>query len=165
MIKKTSTIIFSLLVSIVPASAFALSFSAGINVGSNSSQNNLSSLIDTIIGYANQILVLMMGIAVVMFVYYIIKYFIKADANRVDGGKYVLYSVVGFFVILSFWGIVNILQNTFGLQNDANSPAGWQSFTNIFPGGSSGGSTIQNQGPAGCPPGEYPVGMGECAPM
>ena len=99
---------------------------------------NLGTLIDQIISYANRILVLMMGIAVVMFVFYIIKYYIKADADRTEGSKYVMYSLIGFFIILSFWGLVNILQNTFGLQNDTNRPSGWNSFTNIFPGGGSG---------------------------
>ncbi len=101
---------------------------------------NLSSLIDQIISYANRILVLMMGAAVVMFVFYIIKYFIKPDAERKEGAKYVMFSLIGFFVILSFWGLVNILQGTFGLQNESNRPAGWSSFTNIFPGGGSSSS-------------------------
>ena len=101
-------------------------------------KSNLSDIIIKITGYANVILVLMMAVAVVMFVFYVIKYFIIADANRVDGGKYVMYSLIGFFVILSFWGLVNILLNTFGLKNDSNRPSGWTSFTNIFPGGNSG---------------------------
>ena len=36
---------------------------------------------------------------------------------------YVLWSVVGFFVILSFWGMVNILTNTFKL--DSSQPSGF----------------------------------------
>lgn len=103
---------------------------------------NLATLIAKIIGYANQILVLLMGAAVVMFVFYIIKYYIKADADRSAGGQYVMWSLIGFFVILSFWGLVNILQNTFGLQNDTNRPTGWNSFTNIFPGGGSTSGTV-----------------------
>jgi hypothetical protein len=107
-------------------------------VASAQTRSNLSDIIIKITGYANVILVLMMAVAVVMFVFYVIKYFVKADANRAEGGTYVMYSLIGFFVILSFWGLVNILLNTFGLQNDSNRPSGWTSFTNIFPGGSSG---------------------------
>ena len=98
----------------------------------------LGTLITKIINYANLILGLMMGIAVVMFVFYIIKYFIKADADRTQAGQYVMWSLIGFFIILSMWGLVNIIQNTFGLQNENNKPASWTSFTNIFPGGSGG---------------------------
>jgi hypothetical protein len=107
---------------------------------------NLASIIDIIISYANRILVLMMGIAVVMFVFYVIKYFIKADADRTQAGSYVMWSLIGFFVILSMWGLVNILQNTFGLQNDTNRPSGWNSFTNIFPGGGTSNTTVTGFG-------------------
>lgn len=88
--------------------------------------------------YLNQFLLLLMAVAVVMFVWYIIKYFIKADADRKEGGTYVMYSLIGFFVILSFWGLVNILQNSFGLQNEVHKPRSWNSFQNLFPSGTSG---------------------------
>ncbi len=108
----------------------------------------LASLIDLIIYYLNTFLVLMMGVAVVVFVYYVIKYFILPNSDRSEAGSYVLYSVIGFFVILSFWGIVNVLQNTFGLKNDRNRPASWASFSNLFPGSrnSSSGPTFDSSG-------------------
>jgi len=95
----------------------------------------LRTLIITITGYMNDLLFLMMGLAIVMFTWYVIQYFIKPDAERTEGAKYVMYALIGFFVLLSFWGIVNILQNTFGLKNEDNRPSSWQSFTNLFPGG------------------------------
>jgi lysylphosphatidylglycerol synthetase-like protein (DUF2156 family) len=101
----------------------------------------LSDIIDLLIYYLNITLVLFMGVAVVVFVYHVVKYFILPNENRSEAASYVLYSVVGFFVILSFWGIVNVLQNTFGLQNENNRPASWASFSNLFPSGNSGGST------------------------
>lgn len=107
-----------------------ISFAAG---------KTLADIIDLIIYYLNIILVLFMGVAVVIFVYYVIKYFILPNADRSEAGSYVLYSVIGFFVILSFWGLVNVLQNTFGLQNENNKPSSWASFSNLFPGGSTGG--------------------------
>lgn len=94
---------------------------------------NLSDIIYLIIGYLGQILFLLMGVAVLMFVWYIIKYFIKPDADRKEAGNYILYSVIGFFVILSLWGIVNILNNTFGLGNSVNQPQSWSGFQNLFP--------------------------------
>lgn len=93
----------------------------------------LCSLINTVIGYANQVLELMMGVAIIMFVYYVIHYYIKIDSDRTEGNKYVMYSLIGFFVILSFWGLVNILQNTFGLKNTTYQKGGWDSFMQIFP--------------------------------
>lgn len=101
----------------------------------------LADIINLVISYLNTFLVLMMGVAVVIFVYYVIKYFVLPNADRSEAGYYVMYSVVGFFIILSFWGIVNILQNTFGLQNEKNRPSSWTSFSNLFPGGGSRSAT------------------------
>lgn len=109
----------------------------------------LSDIITIIIGYLNQILFLMIGVAVVFFVYNIIKYYIMADADRAAAGKYVMFSLIGFFVILSFWGLVNILQNTFGLKNETNQPSTWTSFKGIFPGSSSSGSNTTSGAASG----------------
>lgn len=98
-----------------------------------SGQQTLTTVIALIVYYMNEALFLLMVLAVVMFVVYIIKYFIKADADRKQAGLYVMYSVIGFFVILSLWGIVNILGNSFGLGNQSNMYQSWSQFTNIFP--------------------------------
>lgn len=50
-----------------------------------------------------------------------------------------MWSIIGFFVILSFWGIVNIVTNTFKL--DSNAPSG---FFGSFQSSSSGGSIFNN---------------------
>lgn len=93
----------------------------------------LCSLIVRIVGYLNQILFLLIGLSVVTFVYYVFKYFIKQNENHDEAGKYVMYSVIGFFVILSMWGLVNILQNTFGIGNVGYSQNSWSDITNLFP--------------------------------
>jgi len=138
--KKT---LFILAILVAPFVAFAQTTSSQCTSGTLT----LCTLINKIIGYLNQILFVLIGIAVVVFVYYIFKYFIKPNENRDEAGKYVMYSVIGFFVILSMWGLVNILQNTFGLNNTAMSMS---QISNLFPGdsGSSGnqGTNIFNQG-------------------
>lgn len=120
----------TLLKIVVTISAFipSVTFAAGKDLG---------DIIAIIISYLNQILFLMIGLAVVFFVYNIIKYYIMADADKTLAGKYVMFSLIGFFVILSLWGLVNILQNTFGLKNETNQPASWTSFKGLFPGGGS----------------------------
>ena len=98
-----------------------------------SNNNTLCTLIQRTIGYLNQILVLLIGLAVVVFVYYVFKYFIQPNENRKEAGSYVLYSVIGFFVILSLWGLVNIVQNTFGVGNQGFGTRSWNDISNIFP--------------------------------
>ncbi len=118
--RKPYAYLAAVAMAIAPAIAFA-------------SSKTLSDLVITVTGYLNQALVLMMSLAVVIFVWQIIQYYIKPDAERAEAGKYVMYSVIGFFIILSFWGIVNVLQNTFGLDNESNQPSSWASFTSLFP--------------------------------
>lgn len=116
---------------LAPLSALAIAFLPLL--AHAQTKKKLDDLIYTVIDYGNMIITLMMGVAVIMFIYYVIKYFIKADSEREKAAPYVMWSLIGFFVILSMWGLVNILQDTFGLRNEDNRPAVWQSFTNIFP--------------------------------
>jgi hypothetical protein len=91
----------------------------------------LRSLIVVLVGYLELFTYLLMAVALLAFIYYVVKYFILSTDNRSEAGLYVMWSVIGFFVILSVWGMVNILQNTFNL--DSNAPS-WQNIQNLFPG-------------------------------
>lgn len=89
---------------------------------------DLINLITTYLGY---IMGLFMVFAVVVFVYYVIKYFIMPNEDRKEAGNYVMYSIIGFFVIASFWGLVNIVKNTFALDNSGGQS--WSQLNSIFP--------------------------------
>lgn len=117
--KKNVSIIFSLL-AFVPSLTFA------------ATNMKLSDLVGKIAQYFNQALYLLMGFAVVAFVYYVIKYFIQPEkVNKAEAAQYVLWSIVGFFIILSLWGLVNILISTFDLGT--GSPSTWTGLNNLFP--------------------------------
>ncbi|MES2314891.1 MAG: hypothetical protein V4524_03090 [Patescibacteria group bacterium] len=144
--KKTLISLFAFVLLVSPIATYATS-PVTFNIGGNASYGNYASsgsqctsnamtlctLINRVIGYLNQILFLLIGLSVVVFVYYIFNYFIKPDADKKEAGSYVMYSVIGFFVILSMWGLVNILQNTFGLGNTGYGPGSWTEISNIFP--------------------------------
>lgn len=135
MSKKILTVTSIIATILAPLIASANFFSNPIPTntsGSGSSGHDLHYIIGIIISYLNEALFLFMGVAVVMFVFYVIKYYMRPDADRTEAAKYVMWSVIGFFVILSFWGIVNILQNTFNLQNN-NYTTVQQSFKGLFP--------------------------------
>ncbi len=143
--KKKSIAISSLALALSPVFVFAQTY-----YYSQCSTNTLTlcTIIDRIVGYLNQVLVLLIGLSVVTFVYYVFKYFVRPNENRAEAGKYVMYSLIGFFVMLSLWGLVNILQNTFGLGNATNAPQSWTDFTHIFPsaGGASSLDSTQSSG-------------------
>jgi hypothetical protein len=93
---------------------------------------NLNGVISLIASYLNSALALLMGVATIMFVFYVIRYFIQPNVvERAEASKYIMWSLIGFFIILSFWGIVNILISTFDFGQ--NSPSSWSNFSNIFP--------------------------------
>jgi hypothetical protein len=89
-----------------------------------SAGKDLNYLIAKIIGYMNSAIYLILSLAVLMFVWNVYKYFISGSDDvsaKKEAGLYVMWSVIGFFVILSFWGLVNILRNTLNL--DSNLPS------------------------------------------
>ena len=112
----------------LPAAAFAQAL--GASVPPTSGTKDLKYVIGIIVYYLNLILELIMGVAVVMFVFYVVRYFIQANDKRAEAATYVLWSLIGFFVIFSMWGLVNVLTNTFSLQQN---PSNWSTYFQIFP--------------------------------
>ena len=108
---------------LIPASAFATT-------------NNLCDLARAAVGYFNMGVVVILGLAVVVFVYNVFRYFFMDRENNTERGMYLLWSIIGFAVILCFWGIVNLVSNTFNLNTSA--PSG---FGSLFGGSTIGGSS------------------------
>jgi hypothetical protein len=107
-------------------------------------QKNLAYLVAIAVQYLGYAVYLIMGLAIVMFVWNVYKYFIAGGDNaekKGEAGMYVMWSVIGFFVILSFWGLVNILTNTIRLDNYAPANGIFGSFRST-----SGGTTVTTGG-------------------
>lgn len=85
---------------------------------------DLNSIVIFIKNLLNTILPLIIAVAVVYFVYGVFKYVMSGDdaAKEVARDK-IVYGIVGLFIMISVWGLVNILVNTFGLQNTAPTNA------------------------------------------
>lgn len=71
---------------------------------------------DTIVWAVNFVLVpILMAIAFIVFLWGVYKYFIQGasdEKSRTDGRQFVLWGVLGFVVITSVWGVVNIVKDT-----------------------------------------------------
>lgn len=65
------------------------------------------------------IIPLLVALAIMVFIYGVITYVISADdeEKRKTGRQYMMYGIIGIFVMVSVWGLVNILSNTFGVAN------------------------------------------------
>jgi hypothetical protein len=125
---QTKLIILSLL-------APSLSFAQG---------KTLADLARMTAEYLNIALSLIIGLAILFFVWNVFLYFFT-EKDKTEAGKYVLFSVIGFFVILSFWGIVNIFINT--LQLDSARPNSLPPGFNFFSNGT-GGNVPANTAPS-----------------
>lgn len=65
---------------------------------------------------------LVFAIAFIVFIWGIFQYFIAGghDEEAKEKGKsLMLYGLIGFFLMVSVWGLVNILVGTFNLLNNA----------------------------------------------
>ena len=122
MINKYNKYTIALIASLLPVVTFADDSVNG---------TDLTSLAGKIVTILNLVLVLMIGFSIVSFTWYVIKYYVMPNENRTEGNTYIMWSLIGFFVIFSLFGLVNILVNSFGLGD--SSMGSWATFTSIFP--------------------------------
>jgi len=112
MIKKLTSIISAGALFVLPVVASAGTFSA--------SNNQFGNFLGQIILFINNIIIpFILGIGFLFFVWGMFLYFIKgaADEDAQEKGKSVLiYTIAGFVLIFIFWGIVGMLAESTGLQ-------------------------------------------------
>jgi len=84
--------------------------------------NNLKDIID----YATCLLTksivpLLFVLALAFFIYGVIHYFLNPDnvKARDDAKKYIIWALIGMFVLFSIAGLVEILRSTFGVSGSA----------------------------------------------
>ena len=94
---------------VLPAVAFAQTL-----VGTT----NATSLFTNIKSILNAVIPIIIALAVVYILWGIVQAYIKGDEeSRKAGHLKILYGIIGLFIMLSIWGLVNILVNTAGLSN------------------------------------------------
>ncbi len=67
----------------------------------------------------NIVIPILITLAVIYFIWGVIQYTISQDeeAKKNARGK-IIMGLVGLFVIVAFWGIINVLSRTIGVSND-----------------------------------------------
>jgi len=84
---------------------------------------NVQDLGTTIIDIINTVLVpLIFALAFIVFLWGVFQYFIAgaSDEEKREAGKsLMIYGLIGFFVMVSVWGLVNLLVGTFNLDSAA----------------------------------------------
>jgi hypothetical protein len=115
-----------------------MNISFGISFGSGCT-SFICSMGNEILYFINGILVpVLFAVAFIVFIYGVFKAYILSGGDEGEvkkGHQLVLWGIVGFAIMLSLWGLVNVVANTFGLQG-YSAPN--------FPTANPGSSTIFN---------------------
>ncbi len=78
------------------------------------------TLLGNILGFTNGVLIpFILGIGFLVFVWGMFQFFIAGGANeekKEKGKSLMVWAVVGFVLIIVFWGIINLLTSSTGLD-------------------------------------------------
>lgn len=104
------------------ALALPIAASAQAGVGDTSACSSLTTggvagIVSCIIGFFNSAIYLIMAFAVLYIVWGAFK--LMKEEGREEGKNIVMFGIIGLFVMISIWGLVNILDRTFNLSDDA----------------------------------------------
>ncbi len=83
---------------------------------------DLPSLFQTLISLINTVVPLIFAIAFLAFLWGVFQYFIQGgddESKKEEGRTYIIYALIGFFVMFGIWGIINVLNGTFGFNSQA----------------------------------------------
>lgn len=90
----------------------------------------LNGYFQSFVSIINTILVpSLIALAFIVFLWGVYKYFIQGAANESDkaeGRKFAMWGIIGFVIIVSVWGLVNIVKTTLNLPSNgspSNHPA------------------------------------------
>lgn len=100
--KRTSTILLALGMYAVPAIAFA---------------QTLGSILADIRGLLDTLVPILIVLALVYFIWGVIKYITSTgdEEGQSQARNIMIWGIIALFVIVSVWGLVAVLQSTFGV--------------------------------------------------
>lgn len=112
-----------MIVSFLPALAFAQQQALVYSPNPNAPLReitNINQLTNRILGIVDVALYILVAVAVIFIVWNVVVYFIKPDGSesRKESGMAIFWGIVGLFIIVSLWGLVGILVNSFGTDNN-----------------------------------------------
>ena len=71
-------------------------------------------------GILQPIVPLLIGLGVVVFIYgVLILMFSEGGEKKEEGKQYMIWGIIGIFVMVSVWGLVNVISGSFKLDNTA----------------------------------------------
>jgi hypothetical protein len=89
-------------------------------VASAQTVRNLEDVLNFVLRLISAVIPIIIALAVLVFIWGVFRYVVSSDEEaKAKGKNMILWGIVGLFVMVSVWGLVNILVNTFNLEQDA----------------------------------------------
>jgi len=99
----------------------------------NSSTNGIQNLLGLVGGVIQGIIPIIIGLALVVFLWGILLYVISKGADDKDKARgFMIWGIIGLFVMVSVWGIVNVLSDAVFNGRTANRPTQLPTFKPIL---------------------------------
>jgi len=78
----------------------------------------------TFLRILNSVIVLIFAIALVIFIWGVVQYVINQEdsAEREKGRSFMIWGIIALFIMVSVYGLVNLLKSTIVLDNTAVNP-------------------------------------------
>lgn len=116
MIRKAKYLLGSLVTFAVPVLTFAVGNKEG-------TVTTISALIGTLSYYVTLLVPFVVGLAVLALAWGLFNFITSAgdEEARANAKNLIIWSIIAIFVMISIWGLVNILRTSFGFT-DVNSP-------------------------------------------
>ncbi len=78
----------------------------------------LRTIVNNFISILRPVAVLIVASAVLIFLYGLLGYITNSadESKRKESIQYIIYGIFGLFLMVSIWGLVAILTNTFGIS-------------------------------------------------
>lgn len=118
--KKKLIVLSGLVLSATPMLAFAqlTTVDAVANTCNLGTNGTLFGIMCRVAQLFNAAVPVLMGLAVIWFIWGVISYVIADDEEAKSTGRdRIIYGIIGFAVIIGLWGLVNVVRNTFRLTN------------------------------------------------
>ncbi len=89
----------------------------------NTPITNLSGLIARVQGIINLLIPFLVGLGVFLIIYGVFTYIAHAEdeERRKEGRTFILWGILFVFIMISVWGILSILVNSFGTSNNSSA--------------------------------------------
>lgn len=84
---------------------------------------NLVDIINIISGIVNTLIPFIIGLAILVIIWGVFGYITGAgdEEKRGEAKQYIIWGIIGVFVMLSIWGLIQIVSNTLGISRTATT--------------------------------------------